>query len=281
MNFNKDNADIFVPDESDANSALAKTTHLAIVAHQDDTEILAYHGIAECYGLKDKWFSSVIVTNGAGSPRSGIYENYTNDEMIDVRRIEQRKAAFVGDFAIQLQLAYPSSEIKDNDNKNAVDDLEKILKTSQPEVLYLHNPADKHDTHIAVLARCIEAIRRLPMEERPQKVYGCEVWRNLDWLDDDEKVFLAVDKYKNLSSALIGIFDSQITGGKRYDLAIQGRRVANATFKQSHAVDQTDMIDFAIDLSPMIQDDSITLADFITAHLDQFKSNVLNAVNKY
>ena len=30
---------------------------------------MAYHGVAECFGRKDKWFTGVVVTNGAGSPR--------------------------------------------------------------------------------------------------------------------------------------------------------------------------------------------------------------------
>ena len=30
--------------------AVAKTTHMAIGAHQDDIEIMAYHGVLECFG---------------------------------------------------------------------------------------------------------------------------------------------------------------------------------------------------------------------------------------
>ena len=36
-------------------------------------------------------------------------------------------------------------------------------------------------------------------------------------------------------AALIGVFDSQIAGGKRHDLAVLGRRRANATYNASHA----------------------------------------------
>jgi hypothetical protein len=61
-------------------------------------------------------------------------------------------------------------------------------------------------------------------------VLGCEVWRNLDWLLDEDKQGLPVDDRPNLAAALSGVFDSQISGGKRYDLAVQGRRLANATF---------------------------------------------------
>src|SRR6188768_1841456 len=105
MKFSHPAADVFVPAANLApEAALARTTHLCVAAHQDDIEIMAYHGIAECFGSADKWFSGVVVTNGAGSPRSGIYGSYTDEQMQDVRRLEQRKAALVGEYSIQLQL---------------------------------------------------------------------------------------------------------------------------------------------------------------------------------
>ena len=103
MKFSHPAADILVPDASvSADAALARTTHLCVAAHQDDIEIMAYHGIAECFGRTDRWFSGVVVTNGAGSPRSGIYGSYTDAQMQEVRRLEQRKAAVVGEYSIQL-----------------------------------------------------------------------------------------------------------------------------------------------------------------------------------
>jgi hypothetical protein len=78
MKFSHPSADIYVPDSRlTPEAALARTTHLCVAAHQDDIEIMAYHGIAECFGQADRWFSGVVVTNGAGSPRSGVYANYT------------------------------------------------------------------------------------------------------------------------------------------------------------------------------------------------------------
>ena len=70
---NHSSGDIFIPDEASLENALTRTTHLAIGAHSDDIEIMAYHGIVDCYGYrrKDKWFSGVTVTNGRGSSRVG------------------------------------------------------------------------------------------------------------------------------------------------------------------------------------------------------------------
>src|SRR5271167_2147594 len=149
MQFHQPNTDFFVPDGAAPEEALARTTHLCVAAHQDDIEIMAYHGIAACFGRKDRWFTGVVVTNGAGSPRSGIYGDYTDLEMQKVRLVEQRKAAYVGEYACQIQLGFASSEVKDANATTVVGDLEQILRAARPEVVYLHNLADKHDTHVA------------------------------------------------------------------------------------------------------------------------------------
>ena len=81
--------------------------------------------------------------------------------------------------------------------------------------------------------RSIEALRNLPEAARPPKVYGCEVWRGLDWMLDRGKQALELEDRANIAEAVCGVFDSQISGGKRYDLAVQGRHLANATFFES------------------------------------------------
>src|SRR5258708_9194673 len=126
MKFHQTGADLFVPDGAPPESALARTTHLCIAAHQDDIEIMAYHGIAECFGRADRWFSGVIVTNGAGSPRTGIYGNYTDEEMQKVRALEQRKAAYVGEYACQIQLGFASAQVKNPRETVVVEDLASI-----------------------------------------------------------------------------------------------------------------------------------------------------------
>ena len=56
---------------------------------------------------------------------------------------------------------------------------------------------------------------------------------------------------------LIGAFDSQIAGGKRYDLAAAGRKRANATFLDSHAVDRATAVEYAMDLTPLVRDPTL------------------------
>ena len=275
--FNTAAADIFIPDDIPVEEALARTSHLAIGAHSDDLEIMAYHGILDCYGYrrKDKWFTGVTATDGRGSSRSGPYSDCTDEEMAQIRQTEQRQAAMVGKYGAMLQLGYESDLIMENDGQtNLRMDVFNILEKCQPEIVYTHNPADKHDTHIAVLSAAIMAMRDLPDEKRPKKVLGCEVWRDLDWMPDEEKVALDVSHRENLANALVSIFDSQITGGKRYDRAAVGRRYANATFFNSGGKDRSEQLTFAMDLTPLINDPTIEVKAYVMECIDKFKNEV-------
>ena len=275
MKLHNETADVFVPDGTEICTALERTTHMGFGAHQDDLEFMAMHGILQCFGLKDKWFCGVTITNGAGSSRAGIYADYSDEEMRGVRRVEQRNAAIVGQYGAMLQLDYPSSAVKANDQTDLVDDIYNILMQARPAFVYTHNPADKHATHIGVCRAVVSAIRRMPPELRPEKLLGCEIWRDLDWLPDSLKVVLDLSDRANIAASLSALFDSQITGGKRYDEAVAGRRKAHATFFESHNVDQSDALSFAMDMTPLLQDDALKLADFTVALIDAFKAEVL------
>jgi LmbE family N-acetylglucosaminyl deacetylase len=280
MKLHNPTADLFVPDGQPVEAALARITHLGVGAHQDDLEFMAFEGILACYHSTVEWFGGVTCTNGSGSARTGAYAAYTDMQMMAVRREEQRQAAIVGRYGAMMQLDFSSKVVKDPANTLLKDDLRVILNATRPRVVYTHNPADKHDTHIAVVVPLLQAIRELPRPQRPQAVHGCEVWRNLDWMSDAEKIVHDVSGHDNLAAALNGIFDSQIAGGKRYDLAVLGRRVANATFFESHGVDQSNALAFAMDLTPLAHDDSLDIVEYVTGFIDRFKADVVTKLGK-
>ncbi|MBZ5544126.1 MAG: PIG-L family deacetylase [Acidobacteriia bacterium] len=280
MLFHNPNSEVYAPDGSPGDLALLRTTHLAIGAHQDDLEIMAWHGILECFGNSEQSFTGVTVTNGAGSARDGVYAHFTDEQMQAVRRVEQKKAAFVGEFSAHVFLDYTSGEVKDGKNAHVVEDLKKLIAAAKPRVIYTHNLADKHDTHVGVVLRVIRALRELPADERPERLYGCEVWRNLDWMNDKDKVVFDVSAHENLAASLVGIFDSQIAGGKRYDIATLGRRRANATYFESHATDVATSVIFGIDLTPLIADASIDPNTYIQSFINRFAEEVTNRIAK-
>jgi LmbE family N-acetylglucosaminyl deacetylase len=278
--FRLDSAQLFVPDGLPVAEALARTTHMAVGAHQDDLEIMGVDGILACFQQEDRWFTGVVVTNGSGSPRDDLYRDYTDEDMRGVRAKEQKKAAVIGEYAAQALLDYPSSVVKDASNKDLVEDIALLLEMAQPGVVYTHNLADKHDTHVALTLRVIEAIRDLAEEERPQRLYGCEVWRDLDWMLDEDKVAFDCSAHENLQAALLGVFDSQICGGKRYDLATMGRRRANATYFASHGTDVATGLIYAMDLTPLIEDPSKDIEGYVHAYIDRFAHEVQNRIRK-
>ena len=267
-------AEIHVPDGSAIPAALSRTTHLGVGAHQDDLEIMAFHGIVECFGRADRWFTGITCTDGAGSPRRGVYADVSDAQMKAVRREEQRVAAGIGRYSAMVQLDHPSAIVKNPADPRLVEDLAALLEAMRPQVVYTHNPADKHDTHIGVMAGVIRALRLLPAGARPDRVYGCEVWRDLDWLGPEGKVALDVSGHEHLGAALTGVFDSQVAGGKRYDLATLGRRRANATYAESHSVDAATEVIFAVDLAPLVQDDSLNPVEYVGRLVRAFEADV-------
>ncbi|MBT3378319.1 MAG: PIG-L family deacetylase [Lentisphaerae bacterium] len=280
MKFHTESAELFVPDGVEPEVALKRTTVLAISAHQDDLEIMAYHGILRCFANPNEWFTGVVVTNGSGSARDNLYANYTDEQMVQVRRQEQKKAATIGEYSSVALLDYPSSAVKDPAGIEPAEDLKRIIESTRPDVIYAHNLADKHDTHVAVTLRTIETLRKLPPECRPQRLLGCEVWRDLDWLCDDDKQALPVDAHENLANALLGVYDSQIAGGKRYDLASMGRRRAHATYHASHGTDETEGLTFAMDLTPLLDTPDRDPADYVATFVQRFADDVNDRMRK-
>lgn len=271
--------EIYIPDGKPLSEALKRTTHLGVCAHQDDLEIMAYEGILECYGKKDKGFTGVVVTNGGGSARDAQYKNYTDEQMMEVRRQEQKKAAHIGGYAAQFLLDHKSGNVK-SAHPDVLADLEAVFTSCRPQVVYTHNFADKHDTHVAVASRVITALRGLPEAQRPHKIIGCEVWRDLDWLCDKDKVVMAVDGNEKLADSLMGVFESQIIGGKRYDLAARGRRLANATFFESHQVDKNQALIWGMDLTPLMNDPKLDLFAYVKSYMDRFADEVKDRIQR-
>ncbi len=275
-----------MPDGASLDEAFNRTSHLAIGAHSDDLEIMAYHGIVNCYGFGEQanknWFTGITATDGRGSSRAGLYSQCSDEQMAEIRKEEQKQAAVVGRYSAVLQLGYSSDEIMDKEGSLRLkEDLLSILKQTKPRTVYTHNPADKHDTHIAVLYAAICAMRELPIDDRPEKILGCEVWRDLDWMPDEDKVTLDVSERENLANSLVGVFDSQITGGKRYDRAAVGRRYANATFFYAEGKDKAEQLTFAMDLTPVVHDQTIDFVEYVMEYINKFRDDVQDNLSQY
>lgn len=273
-------ARLTIPDGKTVPDAISRTTHLGIGAHQDDLEFMAFHGILACYDKDDRWFGGVTITDGRGSSRAGKFKEWSDEQIAAERIREQEAAAVIGQYSFIAQLGFNSAAVRDAQQTAVRDELRRILEVSRPEIVYLHNLADKHDTHVGCALRCIEAIRQLPQADRPKRVYGCEVWRDLDWLVDTEKTPMPISARPELARALNEVFATQIAGGKRYDLAVLGRRTANATFSNAHSTDQESAMQWAMDLTPLAQDDSLNPIAYTVGFIDRLKADVTSRLRK-
>lgn len=280
MKLFKDSAEIFIPDGKNEQEAITRTTYMSIAAHQDDLEIMSMDGIIKAFGKDDEWYFGVVVTNGAGSPRDDLYADYTDEKMQKVRREEQKRAAYLGGYGALGLLDYTSKEVRDISERRAIDDIKNLIRAAKPKVIYTHNLADKHDTHLGVAVKVIKALRELKDEYMPEEFYGCEVWRALDWVNDNEKITFNLSQRPNISSALVKVFDSQICGGKRYDLATEGRWLANATFAAFNSTDEVSLASYAMNLLPLLEDSDIDVIEYVTGYIDRFKFDVKNKLQK-
>ncbi len=275
MRFHNPQADLFVPDGVERKRCAfphhPSVDFRAPGRHRD-------HGLSrhrQCFGRSDQWFTGVVVTNGAGSPRTGIYGHYTDEEMQRVRLREQRKAAYVGEYACVIQLGYSSSAVKDPNNAGVREDLLAIFRLAKPEVVYLHNPGRqaryaRGQRPCGPSRRCASWARSfVPRRSTAAKCgatwTGCRTrtsrccrsprrptWRPRWW----------------------ALFDSQVSGGKRYDLATAGRRLANATYYASHATDVETALTYAMDLTPLIEDPGLSVAAYTLGFIDKLKADV-------
>jgi LmbE family N-acetylglucosaminyl deacetylase len=276
----KPGAEVFVPDGTAGAPALRRTTHLGVGAHADDLELMAVHGIFECYASGERWFAGVVATDGAGSPRAPGQLATNAEDIAATRRAEQKRAAELGRYGALVLLDHASAEAKDATNAAFVRDLEAVLRATTPSVVYTHNLADAHDTHVAVALAVLAACRRLPEAQRPARVVGCEVWRGLDWLSAEAKVALPVDGRGELEAALIRVFESQLGAGKRFDAGAVGRRRANAAFNEIREADRHEGIVWAMDLTPAARGE-IEPDELVARHLRAFEEDVRARLGRF
>jgi hypothetical protein len=106
------------------------------------------------------------------------------------------------------------------------------------------------------------------------------MWRGLDWMVTADRVSLPAGVRPHIEGALVGVFDSQIAGGKRYDLAVLSRRRANATFDNSHRTDAEFGITYAVDLTELVRDDSIDPKEFSLSVVERLANDVRDRLER-
>ena len=272
----RQDADIFVPDGAPMPDALRRTTHVCVGAHQDDQEFMAFHGIAECFGRKDRGFAGVVVTNGAGSSRTGIYADYTDEDMMRVRVQEQRKAAVIGEYACQIQLMHPSADVKKPGHPGVLADLAADPRDRRgPRWSTSTTPPTSTTRTWPCCLRTIAAIRSLPTEQRAEA--GARL-RDLARPRLAERRRQAGPARRPRSRTSPPRSPASSTPRSPAASATTSRWPVGAPptrrFFESHATDKADALSFAMDLTPLVEDDTLDVLDYTLGFLRRFENEV-------
>lgn len=278
MKLHKSEAWVYRP--QDESKTDPREVYLGIGAHPDDVEFMVWQGILQCYRQPQRTFASVVITGGRGSSRIGAYAHVSDDQMMQIRAQEQRFAAELGDYSFSASLGYTSQELRQSACQQVVEDIKEIVRSLRPQVIYTHNLADRHDTHVAALLRVVQALRELGEDYWPREFYGCEVWRSLDWLTGSDRRVAEVGGHLNLMRALMGLYDSQIAGGKGYDLANVGRRQANATYSDAYHPDDMSLAELSMDLLPLLKEKDLTPAAYFARLNGHFVQDVTDRLRQ-
>lgn len=264
--------DKFIP-----STATGKTIkYLAIAAHKDDVEMMAFDGIVKGQG---QWgFGAAVLTNGGDCPRCAEYAGLSREDMSELRTAEQKRAAEKGAYEALWLAELNSDEVKNPSPQLFATLLDILRENPRLEALYVHNPFDRHPTHVAACKAALKAVEMLDEAQKPKAVYGCEVWRDLDWLPQKYKTAFDVQGYEGFSAELMSCFASQ-NSAKRYDVASLARRRVNATYGESHSVNFSDSVIFAVDLKPLSEGGE-NLSDFAKKVLSDFSDEIFNILDK-
>jgi LmbE family N-acetylglucosaminyl deacetylase len=202
-------------------------------------------------------FGGLIVTSGSGSLRAPQHAALSPSEYAELRWEEQKQAAKMGGYAFVDSLNIESSVIKTAAGlAELASQLREYLVEFEIDELYMHQPFDRHTSHVRVAFAVLTALRSLPKERRPAQVLGCEVWRNLDWAPKSSKVLRPLSAADlELQVRLAEVFTSQADpkNAKDYVSALVGRKTANAVFQEGLVGDSGVAQEVYIDLKPWVE----------------------------
>lgn len=245
---------------------------LAVSAHKDDMEMFAFDGIVRS-ARGEGGFVGVVLTDGGQCPRAPQFVGVSDEDMAELRTAEQKRAAEIGSYSALYLFEETSAAVKRREGA-LVDGVERILLSCpRLDVLYTHNPFDRHPTHVGAFCVAMDAVRRLPDEKKPRKIYGCEVWRDLDWLPDSVKVEFDVSGEEDFAAALMSSFVTQ-NAVKRYDIAALARRKAHATFGRSHEGDTSTGLIYALDVTSLAYGTDADTEAFVKDVLARFDGDL-------
>ena len=278
---------------------LTDTTDLSCTAHQDDAEI--ENGIQILQAQRDpkKNFLNIIATDGASSKsrlnradadaEGSKGKPFELQELPERRWREQRDASSASKTP-SIQLGYPSNAVNGlmGDGKKAeVVHILSGLFDSMPNLkdVFLHNPLDKHDTHLGVLACSVAAFRSMDSKDLPDNIVGMEGWGGLAGMPHGELVKFVTENKQDLEEikGWISLYTSQLDLQLRaYDKVTIALYEAHAGFvTDPHSLGVIEGMAIGVKLTDYIKNPDMQLEDMAEDLIRIMRDHKLTKASKH
>lgn len=254
--------------------------YLCICAEPIDAEMMAIDGIQRGYRAQKYTFACVVSSDGATCPRKGKYLNYTDGQMKAVRISEQKKASEIGRYNSVYFLKYSKSEVLDPENEDIINEYVKIIKELKPRLIYTHSLLDSNPINVSVAVKVINALRKMKKGEQPKQLYGCELSRELDWVDKEKITIFDVSKNIRLQKQLLSVYHSQIDGGKDYLKAALGRRYEIATFFDANKIDEFKLASRVINMTTLLRRKDLPIKKYAMSFVEYLYGEINDSMDR-
>ncbi len=173
------------------------------------------------------------------------------------------RAATVAGFTGVHFADFSSDVLKDPTCRKPTLVVKQVVAQCRSRVLWTHSPFDQHESHRFTFERVVAALLELPLKLRPGLLLGGEVWGALDWVDDRYKLSLDISDRSAHARRILQQYKSQI-GAHHYDEGAEGRWKSNGAFRDPHEVQKSLATVYAIDLTPLIDEDPMSIDEFVS-----------------
>lgn len=145
----------------------SQSSVLVMAPHCDD-ESLGCGGTLYKHHLAGNFITALFMTDGSQS-----ISNEKPSDLVNIRKVEAKKAANVLGIDKCVFLDYPDQQLRKN--KETVEKVIAVLKENRPDSVYIPFYLDNHPDHMETASICLEALRHHPVKN----AFFYEIWTTL------------------------------------------------------------------------------------------------------
>lgn len=257
-------AEIFIP--VDPRTRLedyrGRGDNLLVIAPHPDDDVLGAGGTMSRASAQGKAVFSVYMTDGGGSPRKNT--DLADTGMAALREKEAlaalRAVGARGGFFLRRR----SRELEGERGIEAAQELKEILLSLAPLEVLAPAPYERHRTHQLCTRLTLEALRASGLKP---SCFGYSLW-GCFW-GGKKRVVRDITPVIRKKVEAVMAHSSQIAY-KNYQQGILGRNNFEAVYWESHEMQKSDFVEVFLDMTELLENPQLTLADFIRRDMEEF-----------